>query len=60
MLILRIILIGLIVFLLARSFMRQGANAAQNNKPKDDTIKFSGKKVSKNIGEYVDFEEVKK
>ena len=60
MLILRIILIGLAVFLLVRSFMQHAAaNSAQNNKPKDDTIKFSGKKVSKSIGEYVDYEEIK-
>jgi len=38
--------------------MRHGANAAQNDNQNADTIKFGGKKISKSIGEYVDYEEV--
>ena len=58
MLITRFILITLAVYLLVRSFMRHGANAAQNDNQNADTIKFGGKKISKSIGEYVDYEEV--
>ena len=56
--VIRYILIGLLVYLIVRSFTRQGTNAAKNNDKKENTIKFSGKKVSKSIGEYIDYEEV--
>ena len=58
MLLIRYILIGLIVYLIVRSFIRHDINSAQNNKNKGDKIKLEGNKVSKNIGEYVDYEEI--
>jgi len=56
--ILRIILIVIAVFLLARSFMQHETDNNQNNT--GDKVKFGGKKISKSIGEYVDYEEVDK
>ena len=60
MIIIRYLLIGLIVYLLVRSFVRFGDNSGRmkDGLRNDDTQ--SGKKVSKEIGEYVDYEEVKK
>ena len=60
--VIRFILIALAVYLIVRSFRRHESNATQNNnqKSKGDKIKFGGKKVSKSIGEYVDYEEVDK
>ena len=56
--ILRIILIGIIVYLLVSPFIQQKADNNQENRV--DKIKFGGKKISKSIGEYVDYEEVDK
>jgi len=56
--IIRYILIGILVFLIVRLFVWNGTD--KNRKNADDKIKFSGKKISKNIGEYVDYEEVDK
>ena len=59
MLIIRYILIGLIVYLVVRSFARNNFGPANNNhENKGEKIKFEGNKVSKKIGEYVDYEEV--
>jgi hypothetical protein len=61
MILIRIFLIGLIVYLLVRSFMRFGEEAVQGkdySKPETGG-KPETKKISKNVGEYVDFEEVK-
>ena len=57
--VLRIILIGIIVYLIVRSFEQ---HSQDNNPPANrvDKIKFGGKKISKSIGEYVDYEEVDK
>ena len=62
MILVRFILIGLIVYLIVRSFVKfgdgDGSSAGQtgpHNKGKSVT-----KKVSKEIGEYIDYEEVKK
>lgn len=60
MILIRFALIGLIVYLLLRSFMRYGqedSQSAQNQTPGNND-KGSTKKVSKKIGEYVDYEEV--
>jgi hypothetical protein len=56
--IIRLILIGLIVYLIARSFRRDKIDSAQNDN--NQKLKFGKKKVSKSIGEYVDYEEVDK
>ncbi len=60
MILMRYLLIGLIVYLLVRSFVRfgDGHNIRQDGFKSDD--KQSGKKVSKEVGEYIDYEEVKK
>ena len=56
--IIRYILIGILVFLIIRLFVRHEKD--NNKKNTGDKIKFNGKKISKNIGEYVDYEEVDK
>ncbi len=54
----RIILIGIIIYLLVRSFVRYFAEVeASARKPEQDQ-KNKTKGVSKEIGEYVDYEEV--
>ena len=60
--VIRFILITFIVYLLVRSFMRHSINDAQNNNHENggDKIKFETKKISKSIGEYIDYEEVDK
>jgi hypothetical protein len=60
MILIRYLLIGLIIFLLVRSFVRFGLghDNKQDSFKSDD--KQAGKKVSKEIGEYIDYEEVKK
>jgi len=54
--IIRYILIGILVFLIIRLFVRHEKD--NNQKNTEDKIKFNGKKISKSIGEYVDYEEV--
>jgi signal peptidase I len=60
MLLIRFFLISLIVYLIVRSFLRSLAvNEPENRRPepeKGDNITI--KKVSKEVGEYVDYEEV--
>jgi hypothetical protein len=62
MILIRFFLIGLIVYLIVRSFFRygdgDGPSAGQNGNAGNG--KTSGKKVSKEIGEYIDYEEIKK
>jgi hypothetical protein len=60
MILLRYVLIGLIVYLLVRSFVRfgDGSHSRQDGIKSND--KQSGKKVSKEVGEYIDYEEIKK
>ncbi len=58
---LRIILIGLIIYLLLRSFIRyyqSDEEIADNSAHRNSQVK--GKKVSKEVGEYIDYEEVDK
>ena len=62
MILLRYLLIGLIVYLLVRSFTRLGAASrpAAGKNDHDKNSRQVTKKVSKEIGEYIDYEEVKK
>ena len=62
MILLRYLLIGLIVYLLVRSFTRLGAASrpAEGQKGHEKNSRQVIKKVSKEIGEYIDYEEVKK
>ncbi|HAM08891.1 MAG: hypothetical protein A2X05_13965 [Bacteroidetes bacterium GWE2_41_25] len=59
MILIRIFLITLIVYLIIRSFMRFGREN-EPGKQKEQYDPGDTKKVSKSIGEYVDFEEIKK
>ncbi len=60
MLLIRFFLISLIVYLLVRSFLRSLAvNEPENRKPEPEKRNnIIIKKVSKEVGEYVDYEEV--
>jgi large-conductance mechanosensitive channel len=62
MILIRFFLIGLIVFLIVRSFRnyRDGDGLSGNQKGPDSGGKPVNKKVSKEIGEYIDYEELKK
>ena len=60
MALIRILLIGLAVFLVVRSFMATGDRSGSSSGISGQDKKDSTKKVSKKIGEYVDYEEVKK
>lgn len=62
MILIRFILISLIVYLIIRSFLRLG----KSDKPdshipgQEKSGKVADKKISKKIGEYIDYEEVNK
>jgi UDP-N-acetylmuramyl pentapeptide phosphotransferase/UDP-N-acetylglucosamine-1-phosphate transferase len=61
-LLIRVILLSLIIFLLIRSFIRywaEGDNTGQKEE-RGSTPKKTKKGVPKEIGEYVDYEELKK
>ena len=62
MILVRYLLIGLIVYLIVRSFARlgdvSGPSAGQGSQDKNG--RQVTKKVSKEIGEYIDYEDVKK
>jgi large-conductance mechanosensitive channel len=59
MILIRFFLISLIVYLIVRSFMRFGKDS-ESEKQQEHNNGNDIKKVSKSIGEYVDFEEIKK
>jgi hypothetical protein len=61
MILIRVILIGLIIYLIVRSFTRyaDGAGPTTNKDGQKINGKKETKKVSKEIGEYIDYEEVK-
>jgi len=60
MILIRLLLIMLIAYLVVKAFLGFGTHKhVSNPKPERDDINPS-KKVSKEIGEYVDYEEVKK
>ena len=56
-LLLRVFLIGLIVYLFVRSFFLYGKE--ENDHEQDRKNSKKGKKISKDTGDYVDYEEVK-
>ncbi|MBK8881233.1 MAG: hypothetical protein IPN67_02300 [Bacteroidales bacterium] len=62
MILIRFFLIGLIVYLIVRSFKKfgdgNGPSSSQNSQDKNE--RPSSKKVSKEIGEYIDYEELRK
>ena len=62
MILVRLILISLIAYLIVRSLIRYGEEekpSPRSNEP-DKNSKVVNKKISKEIGEYVDYEEVDK
>lgn len=62
MILIRFVLIGLIVYLIVRSFTRIGdsgkSSTGMSGQGKDSKINSKG--VSKKIGEYIDYEELDK
>ena len=61
MILVRFILIGVALFLIARSLMSTGGNERPTvKKPEQNNGKDGNKKVSKKIGEYVDYEDINK
>jgi len=55
-LLLRVFLIGLIIYLLVRSFFMYGRD--DNDQAQERKNKEKGKKISKDTGEFIDYEEV--
>lgn len=62
MILIRFLLISLIAYLLVRSFMNYSREDGQRQETRDSqkNKRDDSKKISKSIGEYVDYEEVKK
>jgi hypothetical protein len=63
MILVRIALICLIVYLITRSFVKYAGGENQQGsatKESEKNDKSQQKKISKDVGEYVDFEELKK
>ena len=62
MILVRFLLIGLIVYLIIRSFLKYGKDKepVTGQQQPGDTGKNESKKISKSVGEYVDFEELDK
>jgi len=61
MALIRIILISLIFYLIVRSFLRMGeVETPTSKKQQPDKNKAPAKKISKEIGEYIDYEDIKK
>lgn len=62
MIIIRYLLICIIGYLVVRSFVRYNEmiNQSGDKPPQAKKDKITSKKVSKEIGEYVDYEEMKK
>jgi hypothetical protein len=62
MILIRYILISIVVYLLIRSFVRFSDSNEPSVKPdgQDKKNKPVNKRVSKEVGEYVDYEELKK
>jgi len=62
MILVRFILIALIIYLIVRSFVKfgNGEGPSAGKTGPHDNDKNVTKKVSKEIGEYIDYEEVKK
>lgn len=62
MILIRIILISFAVYLIVRSLVKHGEKVASSAPKSDlgDSSKEISKKVSKKIGDYIDYEELKK
>jgi hypothetical protein len=62
MILIRFVLVSLIVYLIIRSFIRyaEGKGSSTIKSEPDKKSNVSSKGVSKEIGEYVDYEEVDK
>jgi hypothetical protein len=60
MILIRYLLIGIIVYLVVRSFVIYGNEEKSSGTVKDTNKKnnLTNKKVSKKIGEYIDYEDV--
>jgi hypothetical protein len=60
MILIRLILIGMIVYLIVRSLIRYGKDEtlSARSDESDKKNKAVNKKISKKIGEYIDYEEV--
>jgi hypothetical protein len=63
MLLIRFLLVSLIIYMIIRSFVRY-SHEEESSKLKKDPDKKSGdmpaKKISKEVGEYIDYEEIDK
>ena len=59
-LLIRIILVGLIIYLLVRSFTRYFHEEDERKHVSEDKNSTGIKKISKDTGEYVDYEETDK
>lgn len=61
MILIRFILVILIIYLIIRSFVNMGKSEILpgENSKREDGSKINNRGVSKKIGEYVDYEEVK-
>jgi len=62
MILIRFVLIGLIIYLIVRSFtrFRESEQSAKRMSESDKSSKINSKGVSKKIGEYIDYEEIDK
>lgn len=60
MILVRILLVCLIIYLIIRSFLRYGEEMdGLNQKKEPDNTSFrNNKKIPKEVGEYIDYEEV--
>ena len=60
MILVRFVLISLIIYLIIRSFIRyaEGERPVTHRPEPEKESKINSKKVSKEIGEYVDYEEI--
>jgi hypothetical protein len=56
----RIFLVCLIIFLLARSFANYFRGGEERDEVREDKKSSGTKKISKDTGEYIDYEEVDK
>mgnify|MGYP001054382352 FL=1 len=60
MILLRIFLIGLIIYLLFRSFFRYFNTGEERRETQEEKRSADMKRISKDVGEYVDYEETDK
>jgi len=62
MLLIRFLLISLIIYMIIRSFVRYSnqEDSSKLNKDPDKSSNLPNKKISKEVGEYIDYEEVDK